>query len=556
MTLLVGGEHAALAGVPKHWRGPIPNPFVTRMLKPKGSFYKKIPMSLLASGAPDLGVMVWALLRLSFDGQANVGSYRRFAQCLNLDHLTDTAIDKRFGPALRPLLGKWITRKRLPDNSYLYEAKVPAAAASDRYAILRPSDVDLLAVTPPKGLTSIEVGDLVDFCRWQLECGRRGWTIEPLRRIADRWKVTHPAIARSRDRLAKLGLLKVVPRTGGRFSDLIWLEELYDPHWQVPSIIDEKTDQGQAGDNDGGGTDRGELWNVSGRFLGTSVTVSLEREREVGGKVNGRSVGSSAAGPIQGIPTEYSTEDSTDLGGASATPLRSVPRESRDAPPAASRAKSHESEPEPVDPHRLSARLLSRHPVFANAKPHFRRAVISRLAVALENGLAPGHADRALARVAEEGAFDAEFLLFRRALQQARADQLTGMCADCGGDANAHRRGCTEFTDRALADPPRDEPVDDHRPVTETGSSPLAADPLTILLQRPLPVESELTDEASMVEWLIVQFARQLVEVSDREARLRAIVVGMRAKAPPGQRELVDLAAQHVRLALTRGLAS
>jgi hypothetical protein len=261
VTLLVGREHASLAGVPKHWRGPIPNPFVTRMLKPKGSFYKKIPMSLLASGAPDLGVMVWALLRLSFDGQANVGSYRRFAQCLNLDHLTDTAIDKRFGPALRPLLGKWITRKRLPDNSYLYEAKVPAAAASDRYAILRPSDVDLLAVTPPKGLTSIEVGDLVDFCRWQLECGRRGWTIEPLRRIADRWKVTHPAIARSRDRLAKLGLLKVVPRTGGRFSDLIWLEELYDPHWQVPSIIHENTDQGQAGDNDGGGTYRGELWN-------------------------------------------------------------------------------------------------------------------------------------------------------------------------------------------------------------------------------------------------------------------------------------------------------
>ena len=168
-------------------------------------------MSLLASGARIWAVMVWALLRLSFDGQANVGSYRRFAQCLNLDHLTDTAIDKRFGPALRPLLGKWITRKRLPDNSYLYEAKVPAAAASDRYAILRPSDVDLLAVRPPKGLTSIEVGDLVDFCRWQLECGRRGWTIEPLRRIADRWKVTHPAIARSRDRLADSGCSRSYP---------------------------------------------------------------------------------------------------------------------------------------------------------------------------------------------------------------------------------------------------------------------------------------------------------------------------------------------------------
>jgi hypothetical protein len=104
MTLLSPGE-GARAGTPRHWRGPLPNRS-TRMLQPKGGFYKKIPMSLLHGAAPDLGVMVWALLRLSFDGQANVGSYRLFAQCLNLDHLTDTAVDKRFGAALKPLLGK------------------------------------------------------------------------------------------------------------------------------------------------------------------------------------------------------------------------------------------------------------------------------------------------------------------------------------------------------------------------------------------------------------------------------------------------------------------
>lgn len=158
--------------------------------------------------------MVWALLRLSFDGQANVGSYRQFAHCLNLGNLSDTAIDKRFGAALKPLLGTWINRRRLPDNTYLYEAVVPADAAAERYAILRPSDIDLLDVAPPKGLASIDVGDLVAFCRWQLECGPRGWTVEPLRNIAERWNVTHPTMARSRDRLTKLGLLKVVPAAG------------------------------------------------------------------------------------------------------------------------------------------------------------------------------------------------------------------------------------------------------------------------------------------------------------------------------------------------------
>lgn len=548
MTLLIGGENTALAGVPKHWRGPLPDLSVTRMLKPKGSFYKKIPMSLLAGAAPDLGVMVWALLRLSFDGQANAGSYRMFAQCLNLDHLSDTAVDKRFGAALKPLLGTWINRKRLPNNSYLYEAAVPAAAASDRYAILRPSDVALLAVTPPKGLESIEASDLVDFCRWQLECGRRGWTVDPLRNIADRWKVTHPTMARSRDRLAKLGLLKVVPRAGGRFSDLIWLEELYNPHWQVPSIIDEETDQDHAG-HYVGATDAAELWKANGGFLGKSATGSLESEAAFGRKANGRTDGSSTAGPIQGIPTEYSTEDPTDLGGASAAPLTSVPREVPDAPPAASRMENRSPQPG-SDLLQLSASMMSRYPVFATAKPHFRRAVITRLAAALEAGLSPGHADRALARVVEEGSYDAECLLLRRALQQARADQVTGMCADCGGDSDDHRRGCRQFAgtwDESSAD----APLPGRRAVAAD-----EVDPLAVLAERAVPDTGMPLDDAETVEWLIVHLARRLISVSDREARLRAIVLGLRSKAPPGQHELINQAAEHVRYALNRSMAS
>ncbi|HEY5784309.1 MAG TPA: hypothetical protein VIT65_06000 [Microlunatus sp.] len=554
MTLLIGGENTALAGVPKHWRGPLPDPFVTRMLKPKGSFYKKIPMSLLDGAAPDLGVMVWALLRLSFDGQANVGSYRMFAQCLNLDHLSDTAVDKRFGAALKPLLGTWINRKRLPDNSYRYEAAVPAAAASDRYAILRPSDVDLLAVTPPKGLESIEVSDLVDFCRWQLECGRRGWTVDPLRNIADRWKVTHPTMARSRDRLAKLGLLKVVPRTGGRFSDLIWLEELYNPHWQVPSIIDEETDQDHAGHCLGDGTDAADLWKVNGRFLGKSATGSLENGAAFGRKTNGRSDGSSTAGPIQGIPTEYSTEDPTELGGTSVPTLTLLPRELADAPPPASSSEEHITGDRSADHRHTAARLIGRHRVLAAAKPHFRTAMLRRLTAALEQGLAPGHADRALVLVTEEGAFDAECLLLKQALQQAWIAQRVGMCADCG-DRGRHSPGCSQFDfswDVGIA-------AGGHRDNAPESSSPglvAASDPIGLLLQRPVGDPDALRDDAEIVDWMIVQLARQIAGAPDREATLRTVWTWWRAKLHPDHRPLLDHANEHVRYALDQRRAS
>ena len=79
--------------------------------------------------------------------------------------------------------------------------------------------------------------DLVDFARWQLECGQRGWTAESTGAIAKRWQVTPPTIRASRNRLADLGLLRVVPRDG-RLSALTWLEKLFDPHWSVRSDPD------------------------------------------------------------------------------------------------------------------------------------------------------------------------------------------------------------------------------------------------------------------------------------------------------------------------------
>ena len=284
MTLL--GESAAGAGLSRHWRGPLPNTQITRALQPESGFYEKVPMSLLQGAYPDLGVMVWALLRLSFKGQADVGSYRQFARCLHLGHLTDNAVDHRFGGTLKPLLGRWIIRRRLPDSNYLYEARLPPEAASDRYAILRPGDIDLLAAPPPEGIDSIQVSDLVDFCRWQLECGRRGWTVDPLRIIAERWNVTHPTMARSKHRLSTLGLLKVVPRAVGRHSDLIWLGELYDPHWQ-----DSSTCGGEGGPSGetlavSDAEQTGDVWNaLDGRVRATG---SMETQPPAGAALGRR----------------------------------------------------------------------------------------------------------------------------------------------------------------------------------------------------------------------------------------------------------------------------
>ena len=544
MTLLAPREDAR-TGRSKHWRGPLPNRS-NRMLQPKGGFYKKIPMSLLRGAAPDLGVMVWALLRISFDGQAKVASYRLFARCLNLDHLTDTAVEKRFGAALKPLLGTWIIRKRLPDNSYLYEARLPPEAASDRYAILRPSDIDLLDVPPPRGIDRIDASDLAAFCRWQLECGRRGWTVDTLRNIAERWGVTHPTMAKSRDRLATLGLLKVVPRPGGRFSDLIWLEEVYDPHWQVDEVIQlHSTHETMAVDD---ADYPGEVWKVDGRLLGKQRAGCSVSQPPVGWKEDGRSGGKPVAVPIQGIPTEYLTEDPTDLGVTSVTPLKSATCELSDAPPAASSSEKRVVYEGTADHRHIAARLVRQHRVLAAAKPHFRTAMIKRLTSAFELGLAPGHVDRALALVAEDAILDAECLIVKQALQQAWVAQRVGMCADCG-DRDRHSPGCPQF-DFSWADEATAPAINGHRPAVRNPGT-VAADPLAMLLHRPVTDSpDDLDDDAEVVEWMTVRLAQQIAAATDREATLRAVWARWRSALPPGRRDLLDHANEHVRYAL------
>jgi hypothetical protein len=542
VTLLRRGPSTGETGVPRRWTGPLPAPSKPRQLKDDGLF-AKIHAGLLAA-SPDLGVVVWGLLRLSFFARAGVASYRDFAGALGLGHLSDTALDKRFGAALRPLLGTWIIRKRRPDNVCTYVAVVPEEFAGGRYAILRRRDLRLLNERPATGTVPCRPADLADFCRWQLECGQRGWTAEPLRLIANRWNVGHTTLASSRDRLAQLGLLKVVQRSGRRYSDVVWLEELYEPHWQVDSAVDAEVGalpaSQTADDPQSAGTGQFCVPISAGAVSGLSPVSCPE---------DGSHCVPISAGPIKELLPECVTENEPDLGGASAAPLTSATREAADAPPAASRTKNRSNQPGP-DLLQASARLVNRYRVFAHAKPHFRRAVITELAAALEDGLAAGHADRALARVADEGSFDAECLLLRRAMQQARADQLTGMCADCGGDSNGHHSNCDQFAS-TWDDTPLTAPLLGRRTATTAGE-----DPLAVLVERPVPDGAQPLDEAEAVEWLIVHLARQLLGVSDREARLRAIVLGLRAKAPPGQHELINQAAEHVRYALNRSMAS
>ena len=60
----------------------------------------------------------------------------------------------------------------------------------------------------------------------------------------------------------------------------------------------------------------------------------------------------------------------------------------------------------------------------------------------------------------------------------------------------------------------------------------------------------QLRDDAEILDWMIVQLARQIGAATDREAMLRAIWTRWRSKVRPDQRILLDRANEHVRYAL------
>lgn len=544
----VRGCRTGPASIPRTWRGPLPDPSIHHELNDEDG-YARVPATLLRlPGVPDLGIVTWALIRLRHDGRPVETNYRSLAQDLRLGDLSDSALEQRMGAALKPLLGVWIIRRKVSTRCHTYRAVVPPGVAG-RYAILRRRDFEMLSLPARRSRPQMLPADAVNFCKWQLECGQRGWTANTLREIARRWNVGLGTASRHRDRLVALNLLKVIKRSDGRLSDLVWLGEAFEPHWELPtkrldagaetaaavSPADPETGQESCSIDEGLALDS---CSISQGESGGSCSISQD------------DLVPQTRGLIRKLANSSLTDgDLANLGGASAAPLTSVPREVADAPPAAPRRKNRSRRPG-SDLLQMSASMVSRYPVFATAKPHFRRAVITRLAAALEAGLSPGHADRALARVVEEGSFDAECLLLRRALEQARADQVTGMCADCGGDSDDHRRSCRQFAGSWDASPV-DAPLPGRRAV-----APDEVDPLAVLAERAVPDTGAPLDDAETVEWLIVHLARQLFRVSDREARLRAIVLGLRAKAPPGQHELINQAAEHVRYALNRSMAS
>ena len=536
MTELVRGHRTGPSSIPRNWRGPLPDPSVQHELNTDGG-YARIPATLLhLAGVPALGIVTWALLRLGADGQPRETNYRKLARDLRLSDLTDSALEQRIGSAIKPLLGIWIIRKKKERSGrHTYQAVIPPKLGG-RYALLRRRDLDMLDLPAYGRRPRMEFSDLVNFGKWQLECGQRGWTANTLRVIAGRWRIGVATASRHRDRLEALGLLEVVKRSDGRLSDLVWLKEAFEPHWELPS---------RPGDDGNRSTVVGSCSGEQG-LAAKSCSECQGRDGELCSIPHHQLV-PHRRGLIRNLTNHLTNEDLSNLGGASAPPLTSVPREMRDASPPAPRGERDTADTEYADARQVSAWLINEHPVFANAKPHFRRAVIARLAAEIDRGLAPGHVARALARVVDEGAFDAEMLLVRRALQQARADQLAGMCADCGGGRNGHIRSCPRFVEEW-----------DDTPLENGVSSPAAApaDPLTILLQRPHPDGAELSDDASIVEWLIGELARRVVNASDRESGLRAIVAGLRARAQPQQIELIERAAEHVRYALTRRVAS
>src|SRR4051794_15241242 len=124
MTGEIRGKPTVPTAVPKAWRGPLPDLSLQRRL-PELDGYVEVPISLLKGGFRDLGVVVWAWLRLRFDERAGVTNYRFLAEALGLSGLTDGAVEQRFGAAIKPLLGTWIERIRVGPGRLRYRAIAP-----------------------------------------------------------------------------------------------------------------------------------------------------------------------------------------------------------------------------------------------------------------------------------------------------------------------------------------------------------------------------------------------------------------------------------------------
>ena len=143
-SVTVRGQPTALSAVPKGWRGPLPDLSIEHSPEPKNG-WAKVPLSLLHRRYQDLGVLVWAQLRLKFDGRADATSYLELASALGMDTGSPDALKVKLSLAVKPLLGTWIRRRSLPGNRYSYRALLPDP--SERWAIIRRADIELIKST-------------------------------------------------------------------------------------------------------------------------------------------------------------------------------------------------------------------------------------------------------------------------------------------------------------------------------------------------------------------------------------------------------------------------
>ena len=128
---MLRGHQTRPAAVPASWRGPLPDVSVQRHLNIGGG-YAQVPLELVFSDIPDLGILTWALIKLSFEDRAEIATYRQFADELGLGHLQDNAVKRRFLAAVPPLIDAgWLKRTRSADNQVRYQAVVPEGAGYD-----------------------------------------------------------------------------------------------------------------------------------------------------------------------------------------------------------------------------------------------------------------------------------------------------------------------------------------------------------------------------------------------------------------------------------------
>lgn len=550
------------------WRGRTPDPVVKRKLD-VGTGHAQVPEPMLHQGLPDLGVLVWAQLRLWFDDRPGRTTYRELADALGMAELSDKAAELRLWKAVSAMRAAGlIERARLRDNQVTYRA---ITGEFKRWAVVRRRDIAQLSTGYLDGdgrLNPVTPAHLCDFARWQLECRDRGWCAEATAEMASRWSVSARTFRTRRDALHAVGLIRVMRRSG--HPDLIWLGELVDTHWMIPSEVDDDTtDRAESGskptpqtvaENEGSGS-RKQL----GRVAESEGSTLAEVERSPWQKTRGPKK--------ESLPSDL-TVVLPDLGGASATPLALVTRELGDAAPQAAPSRNLDNDSSAA-PRHVASRLISEHRYLVQAPPHFRAAMLRRLVRAINAGLDERHLARALARVVGHADRDAHCELVRLAVQQAWADQRSGTCPECaaGRGVDAHGYGCSA---RSTA-----HEVDDSTAIAAAIAASLASarspqgavaravpdpsqgaavvadplgDPLGKLLDHPAgePPDWTGTPDEELVAWLTAGLAR-LVAPTPAEDRLRALQrawASWRPHVPTDRRDLLDAAALRVRLRL------